>query len=211
MKRIYVFILILFIPFAGCTSTYIQKDFLSKEDFYKKFNNAAAGKTVNIKLTDGSIITGNNAKILDDTLVYFIPAKRNVTVTKNDIKKINYYGSDMNHLSAVVVLKSGETVHVKNLKLYPDSSIITGVTRSEKKYIPVSELKNMSYNKHWLGVPIGVAGGIILSRPVVLGAESAAANHYNPRGLWAVPVVEIIGGGVIGWLVGFNYTYQFNP
>jgi hypothetical protein len=115
------------------------------------------------------------------------------------------------HLSATVLLKNGDRFDVENLKLYPDSSINIDTTASLEKYIPVNKLHAVTYNKRWLGATIGLGIGIVLgflSYPLVSSSDNRPTKPSAPL---LFPVIETLLRGVIGWIVGYGYSYQFNP
>lgn len=92
------------------------------------------------------------------------------------------------------------------------SSINALIMENESVNLTLSKIKRASYNKHWLGVPIGLLSGTVLAF-FVQGIAGSILNNpkNNPPGLLVYTAASILIGSVIGWIVGYDYKYQFNP
>ena len=90
------------------------------------------------------------------------------------------------------------------------------------KILPVPKIKEISYKNRWLGIIPGAAVGFSAGAVVgFIGGVILTAITYNsgpphPH-LWDQHVGALIGGGafgfiggIIGWIEGVNYTYNFN-
>ncbi|MHB8851719.1 MAG: hypothetical protein ACYC6P_00010 [Ignavibacteriaceae bacterium] len=80
-------------------------------------------------------------------------------------------------------------------------------------YIPVKNIKEIYYKKNWPGIIPGVLFGFGVSFFVAAIGESQGGFLENDGGLAlfrGVPIGIVIGGA-IGWFIGANYIYQFNP
>ena len=99
--------------------------------------------------------------------------------------------------------------------LTKDQNVIAG-------YIQISNVKEVSYNKRWLGVPFGIlTGGVLGSLAGAVGIIPVYESHPNMNG-GQTQTIETGGamvygclagigiGGIIGWLIGYNYIYYFN-
>jgi hypothetical protein len=77
----------------------------------------------------------------------------------------------------------------------------------------------VSYKKHWLGIPGGFFAGIPIGAAIVAtnvipapmdGGNPPLTRDYLSATINDVPVGILIGC-IIGWFVGYTYTYQFSP
>ncbi len=215
MIKIYLFIFLIFsVILIGCSPIYTVKDFSTKEKFYDDFNKSVRDQSIKISLlNNNSQIFGEKAIIKNDTLIVSLSRQIKRTINKNDIQNINYFGKDMNHLSANIHLNNGEIIKVKNININSDSSITTDILEIQGKHIPVSELSAVSYTKHWIGLPIGIISGTVVGffTSALLNGDRNNNSGDSGNGLYIIPIVEVIGGGVFGWIEGFHYTYQFYP
>jgi hypothetical protein len=209
----------------GCSSTYTISDFSSKDKFYDDFNNFADNKTLKITLNnDSSFISNEGTKITNDSLILLYQYQSNTidTVHQQDIKKIiDYYDEYSNH-SIKILLADGKEIKEKNIEYLPDSSIKIAVTKilNDNKSIPLINVKKISYNRHWIGlisgffagIPLGVVVEVSHVLPVHVDEGNPPKSTYDDINgtLIAIPLGILIGS-VVGWIVGYNYTYQFNP
>ncbi len=216
MKIFYLLVSVSLLFFIGCYSTYDVFDFSSKEEFYSDFNKCVDEKQVEITLRNDSTFTAENGSvILNDTLTYFWFEPKNEKIYPDEISAIKYTGSDMGHLSAAILLKSGDSAFVKNVSIFSDSSVYADVYEKISRHIPISEINNACYKNHWLGVPFGVLPGAILG--FIAGVAAYSINpETNTWGgnnvyLYCFPPLGLIAGSVWGWLIGWTYTYEFFP
>ncbi len=205
--------------YSGCAN-YVLKDFPSKQNFYNSFNNFAKGKTLNIKLTNGStFIYSKGVFIRGDSLVLkgcdtYREAK---ALSVKDIKDINYYSVDFRKPSAYLELKDGEKLNAESISFRKDSIGFINV-ESKDKYIPLNEVNKIYYTNRWLGAGIGFPAGtligyVLLDYGILPPFKSAGWDQYFSQHvtsrieelLW-VPVAA----AVIGAIIGYTYNYQFN-
>ena len=204
---------------SGC-SNYVVKDFPSKQDYYNSFNSFAEGKTLNIKLTNDSIFTYSNVIFVrNDSLVLksYSTYRESKTLAVKDIKNINYYSVDFLNPSAYLELKDGENLNAENIKISNDTISFINVA-SKDKTIPLNEVKNIFYTNRWLGASIGLPIGsfldaVFLEYGILPPFKSAGwEQYYNQR--VSDKIKELLWlpafGTIIGVIIGYTYTYQFN-
>ena len=205
---------------AGCTN-YVIKNFPSKKDFYNSFNKFAEGKFLNVKLINDSVFSFSNGILIrGDSLVLkdYSIYRESKTLAVKDIKNINYNSVDFRNPSAYLELKDGENLNAEKIKISKDTISFINVA-SKDKSIPLNEVKNIFYTNRWLGASIGLAvgsflGAVFLEYGILPPFKSAGwEQYYNQRVsdkikelLW-LPAV----GTIIGVIIGYTYTYQFNP
>lgn len=214
MKIIYLLSSIFLLILTGCYSTYNVSDFSSKDKFYEDFNKSVINKTTKIKINDDSIFTFcENARISNDTLIFLSKLKNgNEKLFLSEIKNINYndQGTNFSKLSGKIILKNGEEIFAYNITAL-DSSIHFKV--KTYKFITIENVKEISYENHWLGVPFGFFDGSVPG--IIIGLivdASFVPNREGPRAdIYVIPSIGAIVGCVLGWIVGYTYTYQFNP
>ncbi len=91
---------------------------------------------------------------------------------------------------------------------YKNNKLLSG-------YIPVKNIKEIYYKKNWPGIIPGVIFGALASVAITgIGMNASRSSNSGFFGggyawFYGIPVGTIIGG-VIGWFIGANYTYQFN-
>ncbi len=87
---------------------------------------------------------------------------------------------------------------------------------------PINKVKEARYNKRWLGIPFGIlTGGAVGTLAGAVGLIPVYESHPNMNG-GQTQTIETGGamvygciagigiGGIIGWLIGYNYIYYFN-
>lgn len=222
------YILVPFITFliVGCSSTYRVNDFSSKEKYYQDFNNFARNKNVKITLiNDSSFSVSNGVAIKNDTL-YSLGKEvnsGNLKLALSDTKEINYSSND--YKSALILLINGDRYQAEQINITQDSisfaftakvAIMNGVTS-------INNIKKIRYKNNWLGVVPGFLGGTLIGGVTGFLGFFSNTNSSNNSGqtsenggisFGAAPFVMlscVIIGSTIGWIVGFSYTYQFNP
>jgi len=224
MKKVFRFSIII-IPLIvfGCSSTYTVSDFSSKEKFYNDFNNFASDKNLEVKLVNDSSITVGNGFILGDTLYTpgFRIDRKSGKIALSDIKKIDYTGSD--YKSANLLLKNGSQISVEEINVTNDTLSYTNSKKiiTQDAVMPLTKIKEVRYKNRWFSTPAGFLGGGILGAYIGSKFPSYSYQTSNATGK---PVSEpsansaIIGlgsgviiGTVAGYLIGYTYTYQFNP
>ncbi|MEJ2617386.1 MAG: hypothetical protein P8Z35_20710 [Ignavibacteriaceae bacterium] len=167
MKLFYFSILIIFLFFIGCSSTYKMTDYRSKEGFIKEFNNSVYERK-ELKIifkNDSSIIVSNGALIKHDVLFL------------ND----------------------------------------TGLSDYNSK-IPMTEIKQVSYNNHLQGAIPGlfvgpVVGAILGSTGWIINFKMGGHEAYFDKSTSSL-VGSLIGfsvGAVVGMIVGYSHYFIFSP
>ena len=219
--KYFLFFLITYIgaAFWGCSSTYTLKDFSSREKFYEDFNNFAADKNINIILiNDTSITASYGGSISNDTLDAITNVQEiGKKLLKIEIKEIKYYyKTNFTHPECRVILQNGKEFNEKNISILPDSSVEYTVTKKINRSFPINKVKEITYKNHWLGVPARFFSGIISGAVIGFWAYSIITSNNegaNDAGFAFTAGIGLGGliGGVLGWLKGYNYTYQFNP
>lgn len=211
MKFNYLLFLASILFFVGCSSTYTVKNFSSKEKFYKDFNNSVRNKVVKITLTnDSSFSTLEDTRILSDSIFFTKQVLLDEKIETNEIKNIKYLDTSTSNLAAIILLNNGKVLKAKKADLLAGSSINVLIQVDENENLLLNNIKNASYINHWLGVPIGLLGGTALGY-FTLGIVNSINPKGNNSGLLIYPAASILIGGILGWIVGHNYTYQFNP
>lgn len=109
---------------------------------------------------------------------------------------------------------------IRNDTLFFQADITKSNLGNNYKAIPINKIKTISYNWHWLGLPIGFTGGAIIGIDIG-GAISSYDVHTkgDPLGInneYLLPLIYgvLIGsitGSIADWFVGWNYVYEFNP
>ncbi len=126
--------------------------------------------------------------------------------------------------------------NVKIILMNDSSFIVTGGARisndtllfvaqeknSNAVFVPLSNVKRISYNKRWLGIPFGILTGAVLGTLAgAIGIIPVYETHSDISGVQTQTIetggamlvgigVGTVIGGVIGWLIGYNYIYYFN-
>ena len=223
MKIVYLITTILSIIFIGCSSTYTVSDFSSKEKFYNDFNNFASDKNLEVKLVNDSSITVGNGFIMRDTLYTpgFRIDKKSGKIALSDIKKIDY-GSD--YKSANLLLKNGKQTFVEEISIANDTLSYTNSKKiiTQDAVMSLAKIKEAKYKNRWSSTPAGFLSGSIIGGfigslvPIYHNhLDMATGGQVKERDYVAPTLVGIGSGAVIGsaigWLIGYTYTYQFNP
>jgi hypothetical protein len=214
---------------TGCSSTYKVSDFSSKDKFYEVYNKFAKDRNVEVNLINDSTFTASEGtKILNDTLIVVILVPKKEKLSKDEIRDIKYSGINMPNLSAVITLKNGKIVKSENVSVLSDSILNVIVIESSYQYFTINKIKNIIYKNHWLGLPVplifGTITGAVVGLPVgaVLSEQDisnsnrpqAGTNSQNQAGEYSILGLSAIGlvtGGILGWVHGYTYIYQFNP
>ncbi|MCL5030164.1 MAG: hypothetical protein M1480_14230 [Bacteroidetes bacterium] len=220
MKNICFIFCALELFLSGCSSIYTAENFSSKEKFYEDFNKSAKNKAVKITTTnDSSFASPEVSKISNDTLFFVSQIKDEMIRIKHDeIKDIQYYGSDMLNLSAVILLKNGEKLNAENVNLISDSSINASYKKHIYGFLPLRKIKEVSFKNHWLGVPARLAIGTISGFGIgffvvngIIGQQNINGQDEDLSIIGGLSAIGLAVGSVWGWIEGYNYTYQFNP
>jgi len=220
MGKILSLVPIIILIFAGCSSIYTIKDFSSKEKFYEDFNKTVKNKQVNVVLNNDSCFSSNKgSRIAKDSLILidYKQISELKTIPLKEIKSINDI-YDLNSIHSFdIILQNGKEINVKDIKYLPDSSIQISITRDSisNRFIPLNLVKKIYYKNSWLGI----VPGLLIAAPVsyllygIAGSFSHFSSpffNYETALLFGVPA-EIVIVGIIGYIIGYTYIYQFNP
>lgn len=110
-------------------------------------------------------------------------------------------------------------VQIERAKLLNDTLYFFSTNDNKAiKILPINEIKEISYKNHWIGLPIpiasGTAAGIIAGGMSAFIYDKIDKNDKNATDydiFWGVTAVGLITGGIIGWINGYTYVYEFNP
>ncbi|MHB1685991.1 MAG: hypothetical protein ACYCVH_01215 [Ignavibacteriaceae bacterium] len=206
----------------GCSSSYTIKDFTSKKKFYEDFNKSVKYKNINVTLSnDSSFSVPYGAIISDDSLLTITNIKYTVRLRHSSVKEIkDYYETDFTYPLHEVILTNGKELKGDDIRILPDSSI--EYTVRENVYgekIPLKKVKEVNYQNHWLGIPLGFLIGAVSGFGVSYILDHQFVNKNDPDKQSQQNINIYIAGiplgaltGIIwGWLNGYTYTYQFNP
>ena len=205
-------ILSLSIILAGCSTIYKVKDYSQNEKFISDFNSTINERHIKITLTNDSVIyQGTNAVLLNDTLFF-----ANSNIPKKDyalckIKSIRYERSKYYpEYTATILLNDMSEFKAVNIKQTPDSSIQFNMLTS----VPASKLKEVSYKNSWLGAIIGIPAGVFAGLGIGAFVASGYSNGKDEKKSSSIGTVILFSGpiigAVLGSVVGYTYTYQFN-
>ncbi len=212
---------------VGCTSYYTARQYSSPKEFYEDFNDFAKNKNLKVTLrNDSTFITDEGTQVLNDSLILINKfQKTEIKVLQlKEIKSINdFYDADSNHLFKII-LRDGKELDEKEIKFLPDSSIQILITNTitSSYSIPLSKVKEVKYNRRWLGIPFGSLTGALLGTIAgAVGIIPVYESHPNFSGgqTWDIETggAMIVGfgtgtiiGGILGWLIGYDYIYVFN-
>ncbi len=223
MKKFNLLTAVFSIIFIGCSSTYRVSDFTSRDKFYNDFNKFAKNKSVKVTLVnDSSFYVENGAQIKNDTVYSFGQdiITRNKKIPSSDTVEINY--TDSNPMSAEILLKDGEKYHANQIEILGDSIYFSYDDKISmiKKISSLDKLKCVSYRNHWFGIPYGFFGGALAGLGIGGGISSYDAHHTNEIGdkdisyptiVYSGMALGSLGGIIVGWIIGYTYTYQFSP
>jgi hypothetical protein len=213
MKFYYLITVFISLLFIGCSSTYTVSDFSSKEKFYADFNKFVTDMNVNIILKSDSLFTSSeSAYIAENSLIF--TSKTSIGSQKfplRKVKKIEYINYQI--LSGNIILNNDETIYGENIKVLPDSSVQFIAYKDIKEHIPLGYVKKISYKNHWLGSLC--FSGIGLGSGAVIGGiyQIIGSGFTIPIGAPEVVGISlgVIIGSITGGIIGYTYTYEFNP
>ena len=213
-----LFILVISLIITGCSATYTITDFPSQDNFYNKFNNYAKDKTVEIKMTDDSVVKDViGAKVIGDSLFYFQNNPQNKRKLRlNEINSI-LYNNEVYYPehTATISLTNGQYFKGIDIVQQPDSTI--EFIFIKKNSVSLNRINEIVYNEHWLGVPMKtlLGGTVGLMTGIVIGSvfisSKSKQNEYTPTyiavGLTAIGAIT---GGILGYINGYRYIFVFN-
>jgi hypothetical protein len=217
MKIFYLIIVLFALFFIGCSTTYKISDFSSKDKFFEDFNNSANNKKLKVILNnDSSFICESGAQISNDSLAFTekVLPEENI-LSSGKVKKIEYISYADN--SGNIILNNGNIIFGESIKVISDSAIQFISYRKMNKQISIINIKEVICNQRWLGAwidfLIGIPSGFIIDLLVTsfiknhTQGEAETVNHVSSDILIGVPIVS----GIVGYITGYTYIYQFNP
>ncbi len=218
MKSFYVSIPIIFLFLIGCSRTYRVINYPSKEKFHNDANGSMKIRDVNVVTIDSSFTALEGTQIKDDSLYVITQIQeKKEKIPLKDTKEIKYFGKSYEEPSAIIFMKNGTELRRNNIKILPDSIIQCTYIQITNEYIPLTEVKQINYTNHWVGLGTGIIGGAIigLTSSIVIG--KTGWGETNPRGgiyfgnsLWGVIFGTVIGA-FVGTIIGWDMIYLFNP
>ena len=215
MKLFNLFASILFLTFIGCSSIYQVTDFPSKEKYQEYVNGYTKNSDFTAVTPDSSIDCSEGSIIKDDSL-YAITKIQDVKISLKDIEETQYFGGNFQEPSANILLSNGKSLTTENVKILSDSTI--QFTNVSNLHLPLFELNKINYTNHFKGALPGLvlgsfigffAGGTGLVFNIKEG-QNQPTRDYSAGGIIGA-FSGIIIGGVIGYVVGWDNTYLFNP
>ncbi len=212
MKIIYLTLFLFIFILESCSPIYTIKNYSSRVDFYYDFNKSTANKKIKITLKNDSSFTAvKTGGISNDSLFFTLNILKEEEIKSDEIKDIQYFDTATSNIAARIVLNDGKVLQAKKAGMLTGSYIKTLIYANKVESLPIGKIKSVSYNKHWLGTPFGLITGTVIGF-LELGYINGSSTHggTNESSI-AYPILTILTGGAIGWLVGYNYTYQFNP
>lgn len=225
MKLFYFSVLIIFLFFIGCSTTYKVTDYPSKKNFLEDVNGAMKNRDVNVVTIDSSFISSAGSEITDNSLQMISKIKEE-KISLKDVKDIKYFGKAYEEPSAYVWLESGKELRAENIQKLPNSMIQLRNISINSGYISIDKVKEISYKTRWqstlLGVPAGFAGGAVLCG--ILGGTGitfrteSGGNHptFDPANSAIVgaiygALIGTITGAIVGYITGWDHIFRFNP
>ncbi|MFA6980186.1 MAG: hypothetical protein WC209_12780 [Ignavibacteriaceae bacterium] len=220
MKNVLIEVALVFILFAGCSTTYKVTNFSTKEKFYEEFNNSFKERETKVTLVnDSSFFVRSGVEINHDTLLSFekLEEKIHRRFALSDVADIGFSGSTTT--SASVTLKNGNKLTGDEVKVTKDS-----ISFVESKSIvvmnalvPTNKIKTISYKDRWRRMPLGVLTGAplgFLSGIALVNIFKIKDYHGDADYLGTslqMTVVGVLAGCITSYLIGFDEMYQFNP
>ena len=234
--KIFCFIIsVLSLFLIGCSSTYRVSDFSSKDKFYEHFNKSASDKSLKIILcNDSTINVDNGTSISNDSLIFAVPILKEEKISRDNIEELVYNSYDINIINTVI-LKNGKLITSNNIQLLSDSSVAFWDYVTTNEYLSLNNVKKISYKNHWLGLPVPLISGTLLGVGLGIlfvevndtfssgssGSQSgsganmqSSSNSQDGTDEYAflgLSTIGILGGGLLGWINGWTYTYEFVP
>jgi len=216
MKNVFIEVALVFILFAGCSTTYRVNDFSSKGTFFAEFNDSFKTKDVNVTLSnDSTFITSDCAIIISDTLTLYniVEGKHYLQIALSNIAEITYSKND--YSKASILLKNGDELKAENVNIVHDSINFVEIKSSIMiNNIPIDKVKTASYTSRWKGVfsgmKIGFASGSMIG---YLQGKTATDYHGETQelsGFLGGAILGIITCGVGGYFIGCPIIYEFN-
>ena len=224
MKYLYL-ILLIFLPFFGCSTTYRIGYSSSADKFYHDFNNFARDKNVKIELANDDTFSAlAGTRISGDTIAVITSIKmqkRNIRSSQVAEIAYSYDETNFQKTTATIILNNGTELYGENVSINNDSSISFTEIEKTKKYYPVSMVREIYYKNNWAGILpgflYGSAGGLLVGLtgiiPIYTQSEGNPGHgrEYNYPASMTVGLLSGMGIGIIaGWLRGRTYIFKFH-
>ncbi len=205
-----VFIL-LFLP--GCSSTYVQEQFSSKEEFYSEINDDCSGRTVNVNFVGDTSTDGENTFVGNDSVywnnLYELKGRQNIPL--DSIKDISYKKIKLKEFDGILTLKNDSTYRVFNA-VYGKNEILANVKVNHRFSEPIKAVSSISYDNHWKGMgKYGLAGlfaGALVGYK--LGSDAGIRDRNPELGAIAGSFIFAVGGMLAGLIVGSQQVYYLH-
>jgi len=210
---------------SGCYINHNLSKYPSQEKFYHEVNKLSEDREVKIKTKSDSVITAENGVAAANDTVTIIHKRLTespVTIPLNLISSIHYTNYDAENLSAKIQLAEGTVYEAEKITTLPDS-LKFFYTESTRTSVPASEIKRVSYTKHWLGIPggtlLGLFGGALIGTliPYYEGPHGDTSFSYHGGMTRSFGLPTLLGafagcivGAVSGYIFGFDYNYNFD-
>ena len=157
----------------------------------------------------------NGALLLCSLLVLILTGCSSIYTQKDFPSKQKFYedfNNSVRNKKVIVTLTNDSLINLINAEIKNDSLL------SKEFAEPVDRIKEVSYKSHLESTVIGFAAGTplgIITGLIGYGVIDSNNSQEKSKGagnfLEMSTVAGFAGGIIIGWLTGFNYTYQFNP
>ena len=211
----------------GCSSTSKITNYPSKEEFYKHVNSSINDRDVNVVTNDSSFTFLKGTIIKDDSLIAITHIQEEKQkIPLQDIKDMKYYYKSTDaEPSAYIWLKNGKELRKDKVKIMPDSTIQYPNFIMTNEYIPIDQVKTISYKSWWqgtlIGVPLGFLGGAALGGIVgvsgIICAETGGmeVQSYDQGmstmiGIIFGSLIGTVTGIIWGTIAGWDHIYLFS-
>ncbi len=126
-----IFLSLIFFP--GCSSTYVQEQYPSKKEFYRKINSECSNRTVNLNFAADSSVSSNITVVSVDSIHWksFTTDTSFRIIPLTNIKDISYSKVRLKNFDGVLTLKDDSLLHVVN-SVYRKNDISAAVTTTIK-------------------------------------------------------------------------------
>jgi hypothetical protein len=208
---------------SGCARTYNAARYASGDDFRRDFNSSAGNRSVTVELKDKSeIYIKNGVSVKNDTLFSIsenggITEETESAVPLSMIKSILNSGSESGTVE--LVLNNEEKVPAIVTRSGSDSLFFYRVNKSytNAPVAPADKVLEVKYKNRRAGAAYGMTAGFFAGGVLGLGSiyiESTVnekVENAEPPFKYFITgaAAGFVIGGVIGWLTGYGFTYQF--
>ena len=199
----------------SCSSTYVQEQFPSKKEFYKKINYECSDRNVNINFAGDSSVDGNNTIVDADSVHWnaFTTDTSHRFIPLTNIEDISYSKVRLQSFDGTIKLKSDTVLRVVN-SLYMKDGIRVDVTTTVKHAYsaPLGNIVSVSFDNHFKGLFqygfLGLFGGGLAG--YIAGSEGGLRYREPVPGAIAGSFICGVGGAIIGLVIGSPQQYILN-